>query len=550
MKELIRPNGFGPFYCEGQEILRQIFVSVRDRHWREISPTEWNCSVHEARREIGIVARHVSELVDFAWAGTLEVNPNGRTLRFSFEGKAKRPMEICRLGLIVLHPVDATRGAQMSTRGPEGAQSVIVSEMIAPQPIVDGYPRAMTPPFDSLTLARADIGRLELKFGGDLFEIEDQRNWGDASFKTYCTPLKMGFPRRVESGTHIAHRLDVEFSPAARLSAATQDRFECPRGTFPPIGCERSGRSVTEAAALHWHHVHIDPGELPAGEALTQAADVPLEIGVDSVGCEDPPPALLSWIYEHRGRVARLLLYGPEISAPSLAVLDRWRRVLDDQGDEALPLFAAVRGYFLEFNRGTGEPQGAIGLAFPLTATVHANDPMTIAENVATIADIAQTARHTLRATALAVSPIALYHPVSARSDSFPDALVAPWLAATLLHAAVAGVASVTLASDVITQAPTAILRRLLQCTGSPVTLLPQAPNASVHAATLHQEGTTMVHLLAVNLSASPAPLDLGATLGRIHSLAEIRDREVSPIAGTGVELTAFGVHWFRCALV
>ena len=29
----------------------------------------------------------------------------------------------------------------------------------------------------------------ELAFEGDIFEMEDQRNWTDASFKTYCTPL-------------------------------------------------------------------------------------------------------------------------------------------------------------------------------------------------------------------------------------------------------------------------------------------------------------------------------------------------------------------------
>ena len=29
---------------------------------------------------------------------------------------------------------------------------------------------------------------------GDVFEMEDQRNWTDASFKTYCTPLRQPFP--------------------------------------------------------------------------------------------------------------------------------------------------------------------------------------------------------------------------------------------------------------------------------------------------------------------------------------------------------------------
>jgi hypothetical protein len=127
MKELIRPNGFGPFYSGHREILRQIFVSVRDRHWREISPTEWNCSVDEARREVSVEAQHTSDLVDFRWRGRLEVAANGRRVRFAFEGEARRPMEICRLGLIVLHPVESMLGAQIGARGRDGEQSLLVA---------------------------------------------------------------------------------------------------------------------------------------------------------------------------------------------------------------------------------------------------------------------------------------------------------------------------------------------------------------------------------------------------------------------------------------
>ena len=37
-------------------------------------------------------------------------------------------------------------------------------------------------------------------FVGEVFEIEDQRNWTDASYKTYCRPLARPFPYRIEPG--------------------------------------------------------------------------------------------------------------------------------------------------------------------------------------------------------------------------------------------------------------------------------------------------------------------------------------------------------------
>ena len=39
---------------------------------------------------------------------------------------------------------------------------------------------------------------------GETFETEDQRNWSDASFKTYGTPLHLPFPVEVEEGTRVA----------------------------------------------------------------------------------------------------------------------------------------------------------------------------------------------------------------------------------------------------------------------------------------------------------------------------------------------------------
>src|SRR5258708_31404828 len=147
MDDLIRPNGFGPFHWQGVEILRRVFVTVRDREWREISPTYWNCKVNEPLQTIVVEARHVSELVDFTWAGTLEVSTHGRLVRFTFEGEVQRTMEVCRLGLIVLHPVETMVGARITALGPQGRETLVVAPTIASQPMVEGMPSAMMQPF-------------------------------------------------------------------------------------------------------------------------------------------------------------------------------------------------------------------------------------------------------------------------------------------------------------------------------------------------------------------------------------------------------------------
>ena len=54
-----------------------------------------------------------------------------------------------------------------------------------------------------------------LYFEGDVFETEDQRNWTDASYKTYSTPLDQPYPAKVTKGTALFQR--IEFSLESKL---------------------------------------------------------------------------------------------------------------------------------------------------------------------------------------------------------------------------------------------------------------------------------------------------------------------------------------------
>ena len=53
----------------------------------------------------------------------------------------------------------------------------------------------------------------ELHFSGETFEMEDQRNLTDASYKTFCTPLRLPLPAQTRSGTRIG--------PSGTLSCLT-----------------------------------------------------------------------------------------------------------------------------------------------------------------------------------------------------------------------------------------------------------------------------------------------------------------------------------------
>src|SRR6187551_42108 len=46
-----------------------------------------------------------------------------------------------------------------------------------------------------------------LHYEGDIFETEDQRNWSDASYKTFCTPLSKPFPVQLRRGEKVHQKV-------------------------------------------------------------------------------------------------------------------------------------------------------------------------------------------------------------------------------------------------------------------------------------------------------------------------------------------------------
>ena len=557
LRELVRPDGIAPVWCDGHEFLRRMFITVRDRCWREVGPTHWESAVDEAKRTATLMACHISEQVAFEWQGTLRVSHDLRKLRFALVGKALRDMEVCRLGLVILHPVNSMVGSQLAAIGPQADQHLTVTDTIFSQPIVDGIPLAMTEPFSELVIERADFGTLTLRFEGELFELEDQRNWGDASFKSYCTPLRLGFPRTVKAGASIAHSVEVRFDPASRRE--TSHVTASPRaeiGVFPTLGRER--RLLSTPVRSHkepaWHHVHFQIAEQTDTailRSLLESVSPKIQIGVAADLASTAE--VLDLLCRHRERVSRVILSGPGTSLPPAAEVERWRRHFEAAtGSPYTPLLAGTGGYYVEFNRAMAFDVPASGLAFPLTATVHSDDDATIADNVAAIRDMAETARRLTKLSEIVVSPLALYHPPSGIPRNFPVNLIRPWLAATLIHAALARVASITLAGDVLeaidSNGPgtSQFTSRLIECAGREVISLETTRPSRLYAAAFRLAGGRRDRILAANLDSHSAAISLAPIGLRAASATDAVTAASIAVNERDVEIPGLATLWIE----
>ena len=192
---------------DDHEILRRIYVAVRDHNWDTILPQLSNVQIEGEGDAFRITydVENKHREVDFFWRGTITGDANG-TITFSMDGEARSTFSRNRIGFCVLHPMSCAdvpcRIEKVNGTVEESAYPI----SIAPQHLIDGEIKPVAP-FNNMRAVSYEVTagvEAEVRFEGETFEMEDQRNWTDASYKTYGTPLSEPFPVEVPAGTKIS----------------------------------------------------------------------------------------------------------------------------------------------------------------------------------------------------------------------------------------------------------------------------------------------------------------------------------------------------------
>ena len=185
------------------ELVRRLYVAVRDQNWGTVPMTLSNVELDAREDSFRLIfdARHTEREVDFRWRGELAGGADG-SLDYSLDGVAESDFRYNRIGFCILHPAE-NAGRRYRARTPDGMLEDTLPDTIGVQRIVDGLPAPIFPSFEELEVEVAGGLWARFELEGDLFEMEDQRNWTDASFKTYSTPLRLGFPHEGNKGARI-----------------------------------------------------------------------------------------------------------------------------------------------------------------------------------------------------------------------------------------------------------------------------------------------------------------------------------------------------------
>jgi D-apionolactonase len=198
------------YVCLGErEILRRVHVAVRDADWDTIPPSSERVAVAAGKHgaELRSEVAHVSDAVEFAWQG--RASGDGTSLSYAMAGVCGRDFDYNRIGICAMLPLGEFAGARYTLDGPGGPASGSLPERVGPQAIIDGVYKGLIPPFGRLSSHLHDGLEVTLAFSGEVFEMEDQRNWTDASFKIYSTPLDRPRPQQARRGDGLRQSLEL-----------------------------------------------------------------------------------------------------------------------------------------------------------------------------------------------------------------------------------------------------------------------------------------------------------------------------------------------------
>jgi hypothetical protein len=164
----------------------------------------------------------------------------GRMSRDSFfeytlEGRVSGSCYANRIGLVAFHPL-SVRGAPVRVRTPDGTRQRSFPANISAWKPFSG--------FTGLTYTLEAVA-VSITLDGEMLETEDQRNWTDASFKTYCPPLERGFPVAFRDGQSVSQRVLVRVKGPAR----SRSRQRVNKG-LPALLCNTSRPSRLFLPAL------------------------------------------------------------------------------------------------------------------------------------------------------------------------------------------------------------------------------------------------------------------------------------------------------------
>ena len=355
----------------GQEVVRAIYGAVRDHDWATIPSAVANLQTEVGadsfRINFDVICRDGK--VDYFWRGSVRGESSGK-VTYVFEGEARSNFRRNRIGLCVLHPIEECAGRRCAIEHVDGSREI------------GTFPRNISPDQPFFDIRGIEYGQVRVRFEGETFEMEDQRNWGDASFKTYSTPQRLPKPAPVKAGQKVRHEVTVTLGQEPRIVIADEPKFP-----FPIIG----KRVDLDLASPDFSK--LEKSSEPLHVAFIYSTERELKKLAEAVKRIKPKVGV--WLVHHKKETCT--------SAKSILAA---QKALKSKAKFA----GGTREWFVDLNRERAPKDYPAMLVHAATPHIHQPDYTTMIENIAGLAYGAESAKE-FSDKPVVISPITLSAP-------------------------------------------------------------------------------------------------------------------------------------------
>lgn len=393
----------------GVEAIRAINWPVRDESWITLAQVT-HSAVHKKHED---EARYFVEfsVADGALNCALSaVFSSAGTLRADLTMTATRDFDTNRAGFTLLHPIDGVAGEPVDILHSDGSREA----SLFPRYISPGQPA-----MDIAGLRHSVAGvAVDIAFEGEVFEMEDQRNWTDASYKTYCRPLVFPFTYRIGKGETIRQSIRISFKGGDRGSETSSgNRIHLsPDGAVPEVALavepgwlpDASSFELLRKTGVRRLQMRLGSADEAAffEEVKQTAALLEADIDLEIVAPEQSDPAI------HFNHVQDLLSDAEITPDNVIGVPESYLKSHQPSGpwpdgptpadcvDAARKVFGQSRigggvlTNFTEFNRCPPDPDNSDFVGHGTTAIVHAADDLSVCQTIEALSHVFDSALH------------------------------------------------------------------------------------------------------------------------------------------------------------
>jgi hypothetical protein len=431
---------------DGHEALRAIAFVVRGPSWESPAPkiSGFESDERDGRLRIRYRAHYETAGGRLEVVATIDAERDGGIV-FEARAQALTDFTTARTSFCILHPIDGIAGQEFDlTRPGETVDKVRFPDAIsAHQPFknIRGISHRVTEGI-----------RASIRMEGDIWEMEDQRNWTDASFKTYGRPRDIPWPYTIPKGDTVVQRAILTFKKEvgtktlAPAQETTVDLRKARIGRLPRLSLALAAQDLTKPAAalpafakcpiglVVWyeHGVH---GEAELSQYAEWSRKLDAEVTVELVL---PCAAPLEKELAEAATLMREAGLTPANLLPIQAPMTRWQ--LKPPEELGIPGFAAVyaaaraafpgaaigagvTSNFTELNIDRPDLGNADFVTHCTAAVIHEPDDRSVMETLETLPHIFRSVREFAGDLPYRLGPSSIgmrYNPYGASTDPNP----------------------------------------------------------------------------------------------------------------------------------